>query len=56
MNAETWQRIHLLADEWFSKRKDAKVFECLRYACPKTVDCLRPEGHDGECWPTEVDH
>ena len=54
MNEETWQRIHQLADEWFSKRKGAKAFECLRYACPKTVDCLRPEGHDGECWPTEV--
>lgn len=42
-----WTRIYKLIVEW---REEPGT---RRTVCGKTLLCLRPNQHDGECWPKE---
>ena len=42
-----WVRICKLALEWRAET------DPRRATCSKTLACLRPHQHDGECWPKE---
>ena len=54
MNEETWMRIYNLIDEWLEYERIPGSGSVFLLVCQKTVDCLRPRQHDGNCWPTEV--
>ena len=45
-DARTWSSVLALIREW-------RAIDDRRHECVRTFDCLRPEGHDGECWPQE---
>jgi hypothetical protein len=55
MNEETWTRIHILINEWLQYERTPRIEFVFLGVCQKTEDCLRPEWHDGECWPKEVE-
>ena len=42
-----WTRIYKLIVEWRAEP------DTRRTLCGKTLECLRPNQHDGECWPKE---